>query len=383
MCGVICPQQQYGASPSAAKFSPHTLLEADFRAEGTTFARGGQKFCPIGFNAYYLSYCSDVTQIAVLRQARQQGANTIRAWAFSDCLRADESNCTFQLFDDDEVLLGSGLSRLDALIAHAEEAGIGLILPLVNGWSDFGGMPLYAKAFGCGSTAEDFFGCERARQQYDIWVERVLTRRNSITGRFYLEEPAIFAWELANEPRHSGVGGRNELLEWAAQSSENIQRVDKSHLVAVGDEGFFARPGRQRYRFTRSAHLYDARYGVDAEALIRLPSIDFGTYHFYPETWGVSAGFGVRWIDEHARIGTAAGKPVLLEEFGLGSSNPERFRHYAEWLHMACKKGAGALLWMLGSREPDASGFRDRYALFSNATQNGEQSTNLLNELSA
>jgi mannan endo-1,4-beta-mannosidase len=39
-----------------------------------------------------------------------------------------------------------GLERLDALIAAAEEADLRLILPLVNYWKDFGGVPQYLRA---------------------------------------------------------------------------------------------------------------------------------------------------------------------------------------------------------------------------------------------
>ncbi len=291
----------------------------------------------------------------------QAGASTLRAWAFLDVEAGqNRSGTAFQIFSPGAVRINeaeNGLVRLDSLIANAEVAGIALLLPLINGWSDFGGMPLYAKAFGAGPEAESFYTCSAANSAYRNWVERLLTRRNTRTGRFYAEEPSILAWELANEPRHTGPGGGRELLEWIAKSSGFIKRIDRNHLLAVGDEGFFGKRGR--------SHLYDGRYGGDAEAFLRLDTIDFGTYHFYPDHWGVPIHFAGKWIRDHAELARAAGKPVVLEEFGIARTPlPNRLARYQDWMRLASESGsAGALLWMIGSTEPDAAQYRDRYTL--------------------
>jgi hypothetical protein len=33
-------------------------------------------------------------------------------------------------------------------------------------------------------------------------------------------------------------------------------------------------------------YVYDGGPGVDFDANLKLPSIDFGTFHLYPEGWG-------------------------------------------------------------------------------------------------
>ena len=330
------------------------------KAESTSLIREGRTFFAIGFNAYYLAYCSERTQRSVLQSMRDAGATTVRAWAFLDVEDGERHGPAFQIFSQDSVRVNEaedGLLRLDSLIANAETAGIALLLPLINGWRDFGGMPLYSRYFGGADSSDEFYSSVAATGAYWRWVERVLTRRNTQTGRFYSDEPSIFAWELANEPRHSGLGGSAQLLEWVAQSSEFIKQIDSNHLLAVGDEGFFRRRGR--------SHLYDGRYGVDTEAFLDLNTIDVGTYHFYPEHWGVPVYFGERWIQEHAELATRAGKPVILEEFGLTKDDHrDRINQYVEWVRLACMSGsAGALVWMLGSTEVDADSYRDRFTL--------------------
>jgi mannan endo-1,4-beta-mannosidase len=147
-----------------------------------------------------------------------------------------------------------------------------------------------------------------------------------------------------------------------------IKSVDSSHLVGVGDEGFFRRA-------FSCHHLYDGRHGVDCEAFLRAPDIDFGTYHLYPQGWGeTERGFGLRWIRQHAKLAAKVGKPVLLEEFGLALGEsfvrdaPERDAIYAEWVRAAAGCG-GSLFWMLAGVEADGERFRaaDRFCLFDAA----------------
>jgi mannan endo-1,4-beta-mannosidase len=257
-----------------------------------------------------------------------------------------------------------GLERLDALIAAAEEFGLSLILPLVNYWPDFGGMPMYLRWLGLPGDAAAFYASPEARRTYRTWIERVLTRRNTITGRLYSDEPAILAWELANEPRCQIAGGRELLLDWTAEMSAFLKRLDPNHLLALGDEGFFYRKG--------PGHLYDGTYGVDFEAVLAIEQIDFGTYHFYPQQWGLSGNleFAGQWIADHIAAGKLANKPVVLEEYGLKidgrcvNSPLERDRWLRRWREsVQYMGGGGALLWMLGCDAPDTSGYCDDYMI--------------------
>ena len=64
-----------------------------------------------------------------------------------------------------------------------------------------------------------FYRHPAARAAYKAWVEALLTRRNTRTGRLYAEEPSVMAWELANEPRCEIPGGRDLLLDWIGEMS--------------------------------------------------------------------------------------------------------------------------------------------------------------------
>ena len=54
----------------------------------------------------------------------------------------------------------------------------------------------------------------------------------------YKNSPAIFAWELANEPRCSQCPS-SVITNWATSISAYIKSLDSKHMVALGDEGWF------------------------------------------------------------------------------------------------------------------------------------------------
>jgi mannan endo-1,4-beta-mannosidase len=258
-----------------------------------------------GANCYFLSYCSTEARLPLLRAIRRMGG-VARAWGFPDG-RPD------------------WFERLDALVSDAEREDVGLILPLVNHWPDFGGAAAYLAELGIEGPVEEFYRHPAARRLYRERVAAVIARN--------ADSAAILAWELANEPRC----GRDLLVDWAREMSAHVKSLDGNHLVAAGDEG------------------------QETDALLEIDEIDFGTYHFYPELWGARPKDGRRWIERHVEAGRTAGKPVVLEEYGL-RDEAARELWYPEWVQ-AAGEGGGSLVWMIGSRNPEVAGFRDAFTI--------------------
>ena len=122
--------------------------------------------------------------------------------------------------------------------------GLKVTVSLVNNWGDFGGMDQYL-AWNSKTHHDEFFSDATIRQSYKEYVAHLLNRTNSRNGRLYKNDPAIFSWELANEPRCIGNNGHDRLnvwtmttiTSWANVMAVYIKSIDANHMVAVGDEG--------------------------------------------------------------------------------------------------------------------------------------------------
>jgi mannan endo-1,4-beta-mannosidase len=360
------------------------------------FELEGQPFCFGGSNNYYPIFKPRPVVDDLFHAAKKLNMRVLRVWGMMDRGSLDGSvpdsdpdggekdGVYFQYWDPQKKAPAyndgpNGLQRLDYVLAKAAEHDIKLIIVLLNNWRAFGGIDQYLMWYGRDQHHE-FFTQPELKQAYKNWIAHVVMRTNTITGRSYREDPSIFSWELANEPRCKGGGNfdrdtgwtTSTITGWAEEMSSYIKSMDPNHMVSVGDEGFLNDGGEH--------WAYDANDGVDHAALTALPAVDFGTFHLYPEDWGTSLEWGEQWILDHLRVAREIGKPTVLEEYGVkvGRSQgklgtivrgwPERERAYRRWNEvMLANGGNGFLPWMLagigddGTRYPDY----DQYAFYA------------------
>uniref|UniRef100_A0A804NXG7 mannan endo-1,4-beta-mannosidase n=1 Tax=Zea mays TaxID=4577 RepID=A0A804NXG7_MAIZE len=262
----------------------HGADAAFARASGTRFTIGGRPFYSNGFNAYWLMYmASDPADrskaTAALDEAARLGATLVRTWAFSDGgYRALQVSPGVY---DEEVFRG-----LDYVISEAKKRGIHLILSLVNNWDGYGGKKQYvqwARTQGHSlNSDDDFFTDSVTKGFYKNHVKALLTRVNKMTGVAYKDEPAIFAWELMNEPRcQSDLSGKT-LQAWITEMASYVKSVDPNHTVEIGLEGFYGdrvharpqapvQPGRVHRRHRLHLQQPDPRRRLRHDPLLPRP----------------------------------------------------------------------------------------------------------------
>jgi mannan endo-1,4-beta-mannosidase len=354
-----------GAASAAPRGRPFV------QRSGRELRHGGQPFRVAGASNYYLMYKSRVMVDDVLETAAASGFNVVRMWGALDIgnqdgsgsIRGKQEGVYFQYWDGTAPAYNDGpdgLEHLDYVIWKAGQLDLRLIIPFVNNWNDFGGMDQYVRWRG-GQYHDEFYTDPVIRGWYEAWIAHLLERVNPLTGIKYKDDPTILVWELANEPRCQAYGvyptspacSTQTLLEWADGVSRYVKRLDRHHLVATGDEGFFCFPDGADW-------TEDCSTGVDSLALADLPAIDFLSFHLYPDNWSMSdPGFGRRWIERHIREARRIHEKAMLGEFGL-LDRATRNVVYKEWTDtILLNGGAGALYWMLAGRQDDGTLYPD------------------------
>ena len=258
------------------------------------------------------------------------------------------------------------LDGLDFLVDQLGRRGMKAVVVLNNFWPWSGGMSQYLSWSGRGKIpypppqpggswdaytafTAGFYGDAKAVRAHRRFLKTLLERRNPYTGRRYREEPAVMAWELANEPR--GAGHEKAFRRWIARTAAFLKSLDPRHLVTTGVEGETPWP--------EGAGLDLSRDHADA-------NVDYATAHIWAQNWGwydpaaSSATYAPAearmeaYLAGHVEKAGGLGKPLVVEEFGLARDS--------------------------GSFEPASStGLRDAYyaALFKSAFESASKGSAL------
>ncbi len=328
---------------------------------GTRFLLDGQPFRFVGANVAVMYRDEDRARMPeTLREAARVGVGVVRVWASGE---GDEANGVRPVGGDSrdwprthpfrrapDEWNEEAFAHLDRVIAEAGRNHLRVQLCLSNWWRDTGGVTQYLRWAGVDDAADDsqpfginveramlFYTNPETRRLYRQHVERIVMRRNTVTGALYRDDPTIMAYELMNEAQ-APTGRWAERRAWVAEMSAYIKSLDPDHLVTSGTWGY-------RSAFERRAWLEEQR----------LPGVDYCDVHNYPRDDHdsfVESGAALRdFIADRAAAAFSINKPLVLGEFGMtpdgyqALSQMEWFRAYFE---SAARAGAGgAMFWIL------------------------------------
>ena len=287
-----------------------TATGAVSKAVGDAFNIDGVTSYFAGTNSYWIGFLTNNADVdLVMSHLQTSGLKVLRVWGFNDVNATPGSGTVWyqSLVPGQSPVINSGangLERLDYVVQSAAVHDIKLIINFVNNWSDYGGIPAYVSYYKLAND-QAWFTSSAAQAQYQAYIEAVVSR--------YSTSAALFAWELANEPRCNGCDV-NVIYNWAKTTSQYIKSLDPKHMVTIGDEGFGLSGG--------TSYPYTTAEGVSWQQNLNISSLDFATFHMYPNSWGVDdTDWPIGWIQAHGKACVAANKPCLLEEYGYPSDH--------------------------------------------------------------
>jgi mannan endo-1,4-beta-mannosidase len=343
------------------------------REDGVLLLDKVTPFRSTGTNLYYLqqllSYAQQDHDPQALDAVREVLDDLVclslpvaRIWGFNDT--KDTSSIRHS---PEEGFREEGLRGLDQAVWEARRRGIRLVVPLVNNWAEYGGIPAYAawasKSYGGTWTHDDFFSSPQLKQWWKDYALALMNRVNTFTGVRYRDEPAILAWEIGNELRCSSCAGTTRLPDTIAELATFLKQIAPNQLIADGGDGFDDDPALH----VGLTNLYAVRgdEGASFSKLGRIDALDMLSYHFYPLNYGFSTPRDAElWIERHQAIAALTGKVAYLGECGFVAPDAERAQSYDAWLRhlFGLSGGQLGLFWQLS---PAGRTNNDGFAVYS------------------
>ena len=242
-----------------------------------------------------------------LEAVRQMGGQVVRIYTLSVRSEGDAPDIPRHItapgrFNEE------AFKSLDCVLAIANQKGIRVIIPFIDNWKWWGGIPALA-AFR-GKTMADFWTDEQLFEDYTQIVSFVVNRTNTLTGIKYKDDKAILAWETGNELESPDA--------WTAKAAAFIKRIDSNHLLIDG----FHSP------LLKDSSLQDL-------------NIDIVTTHHYSKDPRET----ISQIEKNARMSKGK-KPYFVGEFGFIPTADVK----AVLEAVLRNEIAGAMLWSLRFR---------------------------------
>jgi mannan endo-1,4-beta-mannosidase len=216
---------------------------------------------------------------------------------------------------------------LDFLLSELGKRNMKAVLFFTNSWEWSGGYSQYLNWAGKGKNpvpsvdgwpaymefVKQYAGCDECRQMLKNQIKYVVSRTNRYTNKKYTEDPAIFSWQIGNEPRAFSDANKPLFIAWLKDISAYIKSLDKNHLVSIGSEG--------QWGCEMDMKLFEQIHSD--------PNIDYLTMHIWPKNWSwldvkdmpgtlqTSIDKTSEYMNNHMTVARKLSKPIVLEEFGF------------------------------------------------------------------
>jgi mannan endo-1,4-beta-mannosidase len=340
--------------------SDNSSTRSEFvRQQQGRFILNGKPFRFVGANVAVMYRDEDRERMPeTLKQTAAAGIKVVRVWAFGEGGPNDVKpmadfadwprNHPFRWAPDqwnEEAFV-----HLDRVIAEAAKNKLLVQLCLTNWWRDTGGVTQYLRWAGVSDAADDtrpfginnekailFYSNPETRRLYREHINKLATRKNTVTGVLYRDDPTIFGWELMNEAQV--ITGRwAERRAWIAEMSSYLKSLDPNHVIAPGEWGYRSSSERREWLADHA-----------------LPTIDYCDVHLYPRDDHdsfVEKPESLRgFVENRVAAAYSIRKPLVFGEFGMGPegyNNSTELDWFNSFLDSNLRAGSmGAMFWII------------------------------------
>ncbi|MCC9167017.1 glycoside hydrolase 5 family protein [Pontibacter harenae] len=310
------------------------------KKDGQQFTLNGKPYYYIGTNYWYGSLLGSTGEggnrerlLKELDLMKKNGITNLRVLVGAEGPNNQPYRVTPGLQMSPGVYNDTLLAGLDFLMAEMGKRNMQAVLYLNNSWEWSGGYGQYLNWNGYGEIpyalannndwagfmkyVGQFHSCEPCKEQFADYVRHILNRTNRFTNKKYTEDPAIMAWQIANEPRAFSTENIPAYEQWIRNTAALIKSIDKNHLVSTGSEGSHGTEGSL----------------PDYKRIHSDPNIDYLTMHIWPKNWGWLDANNIGgtidtaiaqtegYMNRHIAVARDLNKPIVMEEFGLPRDN--------------------------------------------------------------
>ncbi len=300
------------------------------------FYRDGKPYSYIGTNFWYGPILAsdgrggDIARLQMeLDALKELGIGNLRVLVGADGAdgvfsRVEPTLQTAPGVYNDTLLVG-----LDRFLVELGKRDMQAVLYVNNSWEWSGGYGQYME-WATGEKAliplvdgywpfmqqmRKFQTSKESQELYFNHLRNIVGRVNSITGKPYKEDRAIFSWQLGNEPRcfSDDPEIRAGFIGWMTEAARIVKEIDPNHMVSTGNEGLMG--CEQDPELLRQVNT--------------IPGIDYMTIHIWPYNWSWvkpeslledmegAIGKTKEYLDLHRALADELGIPVVCEEFGF------------------------------------------------------------------
>ena len=315
------------------------------RVENGRFIRNGRPYTYIGTNFWYGPILASDGQggnyerlVRELDTLKALGVDNLRVLVGGDGPDGVFSRIEPTLQKAPGVYNDTILTGMDRFLAELGKRDMQAVLYLNNSWEWSGGYGQYLEWAGAGKALiplidgywpfmqqmTGFSANKEAQELFFNHLRFIVGRTNTVTGKPYSEDPAIFSWQIGNEPRCFSADSlvRKGFIGWLTESARIIKEIDPNHMVSTGNEGLFG--------CEQDPALL--------EEVAAIPDVDYMTIHIWPYNWNWAYAESLSedlpdamektdaYIQAHVELAERYGLPIVAEEFGFPRDgfSPER-----------------------------------------------------------